>query len=48
MAAVSLLSRVLGRKIKKFCEILLLKIYFGASWGRLLLPLTLPGYAYDI
>jgi len=38
MAAVSITSKVLGRKIKKFCAIFLLKLYFG-HLGRGYYPL---------
>jgi len=42
MAAVSLPSRVLGRKIKKFGAInFFVKIYFGESLGRAV-PLAVP------
>jgi len=46
---ISLPSRVLGRKIKKFGTIFV-KMYFEASWGEgrgyNIAPLYTPGYGY--
>jgi len=38
MAVVSLLRKVLGRKLKKIGALFLSEMYFGASWERLLPP----------
>jgi len=50
MAAVSLPSRVLGRKIKKFCAVFV-KNVFWASWGVSYChprpSASLPGYGYN-
>jgi len=46
MATVNLPSRVLGRKKTENWRNCFVKLYFWASWGKLLPPLPLPGYAY--
>jgi len=42
MTAVSLPSKVLGRKMKKFCEIILLKCILGYLGGGYYPPTPLP------
>jgi len=45
MAILSLLSRVLGRKIKKFCAFFVKNLFLGILEGDIA-PNAPPGYAY--